>query len=242
MENVVLAAIQSQWLRAHNRFAFQLSQWRPDWGMNDDLLYEESRKLMMALHQHYVYELWLPILLGTEATEKYISHDGLFSRYDPQVNLSMDEDERIILCPSLGAWRCLQWCGGRCLAYAYICARCDHPLSTWWRIHRSSSIERRSRQSSTCLRVRTVSSCRLFHFPVVSTFQYSEQWSRRLPLRCFTRLQLYVRRKLRWTDASSSLRNDQQTGSNHSSRYHRHEHLSRTWTRYSRLQCLPWTV
>jgi len=84
MENVVLAAIQSQWLRAHNRFAFQLSQLRTDWGMDDDLLYEEARKLMMALHQHYTYELWLPILLGSDATEKYISHDGLFSKYDPE--------------------------------------------------------------------------------------------------------------------------------------------------------------
>ena len=123
MENVVLAAIQSQWLRAHNRFAFQLSQWRPDWGMNDDLLYEESRKLMMALHQHYVYELWLPILIGTEATEKYISHDGLFSRYDPQVDLSLDKVESIIRCPLLDARCCLQRCGGRCLAYAYIRSR-----------------------------------------------------------------------------------------------------------------------
>ena len=86
MENLVLAGIQSQWLRAHNRFSLALLQLRPDWQGADELLYQESRKILVALHQNYIYNSWLPILIGEEGAARYVGDQGAFSRYDPGVN------------------------------------------------------------------------------------------------------------------------------------------------------------
>lgn len=87
MENTLLAGIQTQWVRAHNIFARELVTIRPDWKNNDEILYEETKKILSALHQRYVYEDWLPILIGPTATQKFVGDNGLFSRYDPKVTL-----------------------------------------------------------------------------------------------------------------------------------------------------------
>ena len=92
MENVILSAIQAQWLRAHNRFALQLAVIRSDWRNNDEILFQETRKILMALHQHYVYSLWLPILIGSNATATFVSHNDLFSKYDSQVCSTMNKE------------------------------------------------------------------------------------------------------------------------------------------------------
>jgi len=85
IETSVLASVQTQWLRMHNIFARELANIRPDWRTNDNILYEESKKILSAIHQHYTYEEWLPILIGKQATEQYISDNSLFSRYNPTV-------------------------------------------------------------------------------------------------------------------------------------------------------------
>jgi hypothetical protein len=87
MENMVLTGIQTQWLRGHNRFAIELGRIRPDWRGNDDLLYQEAKKILTALHQHFVYEFWLPILVGEENAKKYFGESGTFSKYDPTVSI-----------------------------------------------------------------------------------------------------------------------------------------------------------
>lgn len=85
MENTLLAGIQTQWVRAHNIFARELVNIRPDWRSNDDILYEETKKILSALHQRFVYDDWLPILIGKPAAQKFVGDNGLFSRYDPKV-------------------------------------------------------------------------------------------------------------------------------------------------------------
>ena len=85
MENTLLAGIQTQWVRLHNTFAKELASLRPDWRSNDDMLYEETKKILSALHQRYIYEDWLPILIGKQAAQKFVSDSGLFSRYNPNV-------------------------------------------------------------------------------------------------------------------------------------------------------------
>ena len=85
MENTLLAGIQTQWVRAHNIFGRELANIRPDWRSNDDILYEETKKILSALHQRFVYEDWLPILIGQPAAQKFVGDNGLFSRYDPKV-------------------------------------------------------------------------------------------------------------------------------------------------------------
>jgi len=85
MENSVLTSVQVQWLRMHNKFARELANIRPDWKSNDNILYEESRKILSALHQHYTYDEWLPILISKQVTEHYVGDNTLFSRYNPRV-------------------------------------------------------------------------------------------------------------------------------------------------------------
>ena len=87
MENPLLAGIQAQWVRLHNEFARELALIRPDWQNNDDLLYEETKKILSALHQRYVYDDWLPILIGRQTTQQYVGDNGLFTQYNPNVNI-----------------------------------------------------------------------------------------------------------------------------------------------------------
>jgi hypothetical protein len=95
MENPLLAGIQAQWVRLHNEFARELAVIRPDWQNNDDLLYEETKKILSALHQRYVYDDWLPILIGKQTTQQYVGDTGLFSQYNPNVNIERKSSSSI---------------------------------------------------------------------------------------------------------------------------------------------------
>jgi hypothetical protein len=88
MENVLLAGLQAQWLRLHNIFARELANVRPDWKDNDEILYEEAKKILSALHQRYIYEDWLPILIGKQTAQQYVGDTTLFTHYNPNVNIS----------------------------------------------------------------------------------------------------------------------------------------------------------
>ncbi|UJR31426.1 hypothetical protein I4U23_018919 [Adineta vaga] len=85
MENSVLSGIQAQWLRLHNTFAQELARIRPEWRSKDTILYEESKKILSALHQRYTYEEWLPILIGKTTTEQFVGDKNLFTRYNPSM-------------------------------------------------------------------------------------------------------------------------------------------------------------
>ena len=85
MENSILSGIQAQWLRLRNTFARELARLRPDWNSDDTVLYEESKKILSALHQRYTYEEWLPILIGKATAEHYVGDKSLFTQYDPSV-------------------------------------------------------------------------------------------------------------------------------------------------------------
>lgn len=87
MENLLLSGIQAQWVRAHNAFTDQLSRLRPDWHHDDDIVYEETKKILAALNQKYVYEDWLPILLRSDVAQQYFGAPGAISQYDPNVNI-----------------------------------------------------------------------------------------------------------------------------------------------------------
>lgn len=87
MENSVLSSIQAQWLRMHNLFARVLHDIYPEKKTDDKFIYEESKKILSALHQHYTYVDWLPILIGKQATEQYIGDSTSFTRYNPTVKI-----------------------------------------------------------------------------------------------------------------------------------------------------------
>jgi len=61
-EQLELAAMHTIWLREHNRVARTLRELNPRW--NDELLYQEARRIVIAEIQHITYNEFLPILLG----------------------------------------------------------------------------------------------------------------------------------------------------------------------------------
>jgi hypothetical protein len=79
-ENIELTALQTLFMRNHNRIASQLQALHPNWG--DEQLYQEARKLNIAQYQAIVYNEWLPAVLGPNAIRQY-------SGYKPNVNASI---------------------------------------------------------------------------------------------------------------------------------------------------------
>ncbi|HEX3313754.1 MAG TPA: peroxidase family protein [Gemmataceae bacterium] len=71
-ENVELTALQTLFLRNHNRIATELQQLHPTW--TDEQLYQEARKLNIAEYQEIIYNDYLPDLLGPSAMPKYTGY------------------------------------------------------------------------------------------------------------------------------------------------------------------------
>ena len=71
-ENIELTALQTLFMRNHNRIANQLHAAHPGWG--DEQLYQEARKLNIAQYQGIVYNEWIPAVLGTNALPRYTGY------------------------------------------------------------------------------------------------------------------------------------------------------------------------
>jgi peroxidase len=92
-QHITLVAIHLLFAREHNRIAQALHQLNPHW--DDDLLFEESRRIVVAEIQHITYNEWLPLIIGREAMLRF----SLFSRsneyssdYDEEINPSMTNE------------------------------------------------------------------------------------------------------------------------------------------------------
>jgi peroxidase len=88
----LLMAIHTMFLRYHNHIANFMYAIYPDW--SDEVIFQESRKIVIATYQAIIYKEFLPVLLG----EKIANHkryalkleeegyfDGYDETYDPHV-------------------------------------------------------------------------------------------------------------------------------------------------------------
>lgn len=61
-QNLGIALFQNMFLRFHNVIVYHLQHLNPFW--NDETLYQETRRIVIAVIQHITYTHYLPILLG----------------------------------------------------------------------------------------------------------------------------------------------------------------------------------
>lgn len=86
-EQPALTAFHTVWLRFHNHVAEALSQLNPHW--SDEVVFQESRKLIGALIQHITYNEFLPVLLGSEVMDLFelnVLNKGYYQDYNIRVD------------------------------------------------------------------------------------------------------------------------------------------------------------
>ncbi|KAG8229280.1 hypothetical protein J437_LFUL009641 [Ladona fulva] len=86
-EQLVLACMHTLLAREHNRVAHALALINPHW--DDETLFQESRRIVIAEVQHITYNEFLPIILGKEVMHKFgllLQKEGYWDGYDPEVN------------------------------------------------------------------------------------------------------------------------------------------------------------
>ncbi|MBN3292594.1 PERM Myeloperoxidase, partial [Polypterus senegalus] len=84
-ENIALTAIHTMFLREHNRIAKIFRKLNPQW--NGETIYQETRKVVGAFHQIMIYRDYLPIIIGPDAVNKYLSdYTGYDDSVDPSIS------------------------------------------------------------------------------------------------------------------------------------------------------------
>ena len=86
-ENPNLAVTHTVFMREHNRLAAELSYLNPQW--NDERLFQEARRILIAQMQHITYNEWLPTVIGRAKMQELALcplDDGFSTDYDANVN------------------------------------------------------------------------------------------------------------------------------------------------------------
>lgn len=90
-ENQALTAMHTVWVREHNRVAKVLHTLNPTW--DDERLFQEARKIVIAEIQHITYNEWLPVLFSEETRRNagvlLEARGQFFTGYDPHVSPAM---------------------------------------------------------------------------------------------------------------------------------------------------------
>lgn len=90
-ENHALTTMHLLWVREHNRLARNLQLMNPRW--DDERLFQEARKIVVAEIQHIHYNEWLPALFDRSLLKDLgldLAPEGtFFEEYDPNADASM---------------------------------------------------------------------------------------------------------------------------------------------------------
>uniref|UniRef100_A0A8D9BYI8 Chorion peroxidase n=1 Tax=Cacopsylla melanoneura TaxID=428564 RepID=A0A8D9BYI8_9HEMI len=86
-----LAVMETVLMRCHNSLVDKLVTVNPHLKDNDEILFQEVRRFLIACFQHIIYSEWLPILLGADIMKKKdlcSAPTGYSDKYNPDVNPS----------------------------------------------------------------------------------------------------------------------------------------------------------
>ncbi|XP_069575830.1 thyroid peroxidase [Brachyistius frenatus] len=83
-EGLPLTTLHILWLREHNRIAEELKHINCHW--SPETIYQETRKIIGALHQIIAMRDYVPKIIGPESFERYIGH---YKGYDSTVDSSI---------------------------------------------------------------------------------------------------------------------------------------------------------
>ena len=84
MEQLSLTVMHTIWLREHNRVARALQRINPLW--DDERIYQEARKIVIAQIQQITYSEYLPAIFGQEFFDQMI---GPYEEYQPTIDVSI---------------------------------------------------------------------------------------------------------------------------------------------------------
>jgi peroxidase len=85
-----LVVMHGIWLKEHNRIAHILSELNPEW--NDETIYQETRRIVIAELQHIVYNEFLPIIIGRKTMAEHgllLKRKGYSKKYSAETDASI---------------------------------------------------------------------------------------------------------------------------------------------------------
>lgn len=81
-----LLSMHVVWMREHNRIATFFNEINPHW--TGEQVYQETRKIVGAMMQHFTFKHWLPHIIGDDGMAQLGAYEG----YKPDVNPSISNE------------------------------------------------------------------------------------------------------------------------------------------------------